>query len=224
MSPPHDSGDVVHEPASLAISFVTRPLGTSLAIWDVPSPVVIGTRFSLKVGAKSEGSSVLTGATVEVLDEAGALVGRGQLGEVPWVGTGALYWTDVELTAPLIEGMRSWSVRLLAIESGLPHAESMASFSAPSVKPPDCRLKITFTDKDTDMPIKGADVRLGPFHAITDALGRAELAIPGGCYDVNVWHCDYEVLPVNVQIDDDVTLQLRGIPVPEEDPSARWMM
>jgi hypothetical protein len=106
----------------------------------------------------------------------------------------------------------------------LPLGESVATFSAASVAPPECRITIALTGNETDLPIEDADIRLGAFRATTDTSGRAELAVPRGAYDVTVWHPRFEVLPVNVQIDDDVTLQLRGIAVPEEDPSARWMM
>ena len=43
--PRQEIGGVVHEQASLPIAFETKPLGSSVAIWDVPSPVVTGERF-----------------------------------------------------------------------------------------------------------------------------------------------------------------------------------
>src|SRR5438067_1748255 len=51
--PAHESAGVRHEEAALAITITTSPHGTSLAAWDIPSPVVLGTRFTIKVGAKS---------------------------------------------------------------------------------------------------------------------------------------------------------------------------
>jgi hypothetical protein len=81
---------VVHEQTSLPIVFATRPLASSVAIWDVASPVVVGERFTIKVGAKSAVSCGLDGATVEILDEAGTVVGSGRLGGTPWEGTCAL--------------------------------------------------------------------------------------------------------------------------------------
>jgi hypothetical protein len=86
------------------------------------------------------------------------------------------------------------------------------------------RLTITFADKETDVPIENADIRLGPFRATTDAGGRAELWIPAGQYEVNVWHRSYEAPPTTLNVNGERVLRLQGITVPEEDPSARWMM
>lgn len=217
-------GGVVHEQASLPIVFATRPLASSLAIWDVPSPVVIGERFTVKVGVKSAAACGLEGATVEILDGADTVVGRGRLGGTPWVGTCALYWTEVDLPAPAREGIVSWLARFHRTDVPLPHREAQARFSVAAVRPPECRLTITFADKETAQPIDNAHIRLGPFRAITDAAGRAELLIPVGRYEVKIWHTAYQTPHMTVDVDGDVALELSGVNVPEEDPSARWMM
>jgi hypothetical protein len=222
--PSQEIRGVVHEQVSLPITFVTRPLASSLAIWDVPSPVVIGGRFRVKVGAKSSGACALKGAPVELLDGAGTVVGSGHLGDAPWEGTTALYWTDVELTAPLNEGIVSWSVRFAPTDTEVPHDEAAASFSFAAVRPPDHQLTITLIEKDTEKPIENAHIRLGAFRTLTDACGVAHLAMPKGTYEVKVWHAAYETAPTTVDVMDDVHLQLVGVAVPEEDPSARWMM
>ena len=215
---------IVHEPASLPTSFETKPFASSLAIWDVPSPVVIGERFRVKVGAKSSGACALGGATVELLDDAGTLVGSGHLGDVPWEGTTALYWSEVELPAPLNESVVSWSARFAPADTEVPHDAAAACFSFAAVKPPDHQLTITFIEKDTEKPIENAHIRLGPFRTLTDASGVAQLSMPKGTYEIKVWHAGYEAAPTTVDILNDVTLQLVGVAVPEEDPSARFMM
>lgn len=222
--PRQEIGGVVHEGVSLPVTFTTRALMSSLAIWDVPSPVVIGGRFTIKIGAKSSASCELKGAKVEVLDDAGTLVGRGQLGDVSWEGTAALYWTEVELPAPPDEGIVSWSARFAPADLELPHDEAVACFSFAAVRPPDHRLTITFVEKETEKPIENAHIRLGPFRALTDAGGAAQLSMPKGTYEIKVWHAGYEAPPTTVDIIDDVTLRLVGVAVPEEDPSARFMM
>ena len=40
----------------------------SLAVWDMPMPVVAGEKFSIKIGAKSASSRGLAGRRVEVSD------------------------------------------------------------------------------------------------------------------------------------------------------------
>jgi hypothetical protein len=217
-------GGVVHEQASLSIAFATRPLASSLAVWDVASPVVMGERFTVKVGAKSAAACGLEGATVEILDEGGTVVGSARLGGTPWEGTRALHWTDVELPAPLREGIVSWLARFPATDIPLPHTEAEARFSVAAVGPPECRLTIVFADKETEEPIENAHIRLGAFRAITDARGRAELSIPVGRYEVKVWHPAYETPSTEIDVNGDLALQLPGVNLPEEDPSARWMM
>jgi hypothetical protein len=220
-------GDVVHEETSLPVTFVTRPLGSSLAIWSVPSPVVIGERFTVRIGAKSSASCVLKGAAVEVRDDEGTIVGSGRLGDVPWEGTAALYWTAIELPAPPRPGILSWSVRFLPgqTEDGLPYDEAAASFTFAAVRPPDCRLTITLVDRHASTPIENAHIRLGPFRTLTDASGIARVALPKGTYEITVWHAGYETDPATVDIADaDVALRLVGTAVPDEDPSAWWAM
>mgnify|MGYP003343211856 CR=1 FL=1 len=72
----------------------------SLAVWDVPMPVVAGERFTMKVGAKSSAGHSLTHRKVEVCTAAGSVVASGVLGEAPLAGTEALYWTALEAPAP----------------------------------------------------------------------------------------------------------------------------
>ena len=66
---------------------VTRSSNTiSLAVWDVPMPVVAGETFSIKVGAKSASGRALAGCRVEVSDASGAVVASATLGEAPLAG------------------------------------------------------------------------------------------------------------------------------------------
>jgi hypothetical protein len=214
----------VHEHATLPIVFATKPVATSLAVWDVPSPVVTGAGLRVKVGAKSSIACTLKGATVEFLDDAGGVVGRGQLGDTPWEGTTALYWTEVELVAPASAGIVCWTARFAGADTELAHGEGVAQFSFAVVQPADHRLTIRLIEKETEKPIENAHVRLGPFRSLTDASGVAELSMPKGTYELKVWHTSYETPPTVVEITDDLTVQLLGVAVPEEDPSARFMM
>src|ERR1700756_5757475 len=50
--PSHESDGIRHEECTLPICVMTLPHATSLAVWAVPSPVVMGERFRIKVGAK----------------------------------------------------------------------------------------------------------------------------------------------------------------------------
>lgn len=222
--PRQDIRGITHEGVSLPISFEAKPIPTSLAVWDVPSPVVTGQRLTVKVGAKSSIGCPLKGANVEFLNEHGAVVGRGQLGDAPWEGTAALYWTVVELVAPATDGVVSWTARFAGATTELVHSEGVAHFSFAAVKPGDHRLTIRIIDKETEKPIENAHVRLGSFRSLTDASGVAELSMPKGTYEVRVWHAAFEAPPTVVDVTEDLTVQLLAVAVPEEDPNARFMM
>ena len=119
--PPHEIAGTHYAEAVLDVPVRVTPQATSLAVWDVPSPAVVGTSFVIKAGAKSAADAPLAGCAIEVCDDAGEVAGRGVLSDAPLPGTGALYWTDVQLQAPRNEGVATWSVRFDASELDLPH-------------------------------------------------------------------------------------------------------
>jgi hypothetical protein len=123
--PRHEVDDAVHEESSLVVSFTTRPHTTSMAVWDVPSPVATNRLFKVKVGVKCSAMCQLAGQLIEVCDEAGIQIADGRLGETPWPGTSALYVGEVELTAPATEGISAWSARFppqRGCRDGVPNA------------------------------------------------------------------------------------------------------
>src|SRR3954463_13583226 len=66
---PHEAADIRHEPCALSLTVTSIPHGTSLAVWDIPSPIVKGERFAIKVGAKSAADAELKGLEIAVLDD-----------------------------------------------------------------------------------------------------------------------------------------------------------
>jgi hypothetical protein len=222
--PSHESAGVLHEECTLPICVRTKPHGTSLAVWAVPSPVVMGERFNIKVGAKSSAGSELKGKKILISDQAGAVIARGSLRETPWPGTSALYWTEVELPAATQEGMFWWSVNFAAAELETPHDGSTSKFSVAIVRPPEHRLTVEVFEKDTKAPIEDAQVRLGAYRAATDPSGRAEVAMPKGTYDLTVWKVGYEAPGRTVDIHEDVSIRIEVAIVPPENPDAAWLM
>jgi len=218
------AGDDFHEQASLTLTFATTPIITSMAVWDISSPVIVGERFKIKVGVKSSHGSALTGALVEILDSNGECKGVGKLGALPWEGTAALYWAEFEVTAPSEDGPTRWSAKFGANENGLAHDEAVLPFTFVAVNPPDHKLTIVILDKETEAPIQEAHVRLGYFRAVTDADGRADLAMPGGKHEVQAWMVSHELAPTVIDVKEDMTIRLKATAIPEEDPGARWSM
>jgi hypothetical protein len=220
----HGLKEKLHEQATLAISFVTTPLATSLAIWDAPSPVIVGEPFKVKVGVKSSRGCRLTGAEVELLDDSGERKGIGALDENVWEGTTALFWTEIDAVAPEKEGLTSWSAQFAATDGELPHQAAVAQFNFLAVKPPDHKLTIMIFDEQTGAPIENAQVRLGCYKAATDACGVAEIFVPFGRYEVSAWMVAHELRRTSIEVTADMTVRLMAIALPEEDPGAPWMM
>jgi len=191
----------------------------SLAVWDVPMPVVAGEKFPIKIGAKSATGRALAGGRVEVSDVKGAMVASGALADAPLDGTEALYWTALEMPAPARQELAEYAVRFVGDQG-----EAMASrFSVVAAAKPEHRLSVKVTEQRTAAALDGVEIRLGPFHARTDAAGRAELRVCKGAYQLQLWRNAHNAPPRPINIDGDVSVELTMMHVPEEHPDARWV-
>src|SRR5215475_12329678 len=76
---PHEAADIRHEPCALSLTVNSIPHGTSLAVWDIPSPLLNGERFAVKLGAKSAADAELKGLQIAVFDDGDKVVARGRL-------------------------------------------------------------------------------------------------------------------------------------------------
>lgn len=192
----------------------------SLAIWDVPVPVIAGEVFSIKVGAKSSSGRALSRCRIDVSDAAGTVVASGQLGDAPWMGTEALYWVALDVPSPHPGQVADYNVRCLATES----SETVASrFSVTTTEKPECTLSITVKEESTAEALGGVELRLGPFHARTDASGHAELRVRKGKYQLHLWRNGHIAPPRTIHLYENANLELTMLHVPEEHPDARWV-
>jgi hypothetical protein len=215
---------VHHAAEPLSITVAVKPQTTSLAVWAIPSPVVMGQAFDIKAGAKSAGDFKLAGRAIEVRDEGGTLLAQGNLGDAPWPGTSGLYWTELRLQAPDAEGTGAWSVRFAAADVDLPHDGATTTFSVAVTRPADHRLTVKVLEKDTATPVEAAEVRLGVYRATTNAGGMAAIEVPKGTYELVVWKVGYDVPILSAEVTDDRTVELEATVVPEDDPDAAWQM
>src|SRR5262245_26024550 len=110
----------------------TSPLHTvNVVAWDVPSAIVAGERFRLKVGIKCASECDLTNSDFVVFDHEGTQLTRRTMPGDCWPGTTALYVAEVELEAPAAEGLYAWSAQSPSTALGaspesdveIPHAE-----------------------------------------------------------------------------------------------------
>jgi hypothetical protein len=175
-------------------------------VWDLASPVVAGRRTTLKVGVACSCGCNLTDTSVDIHNETGTNVGGGTLGPTPWPGTSALYWTELEVTAPGAEGAYSWTLEATAREPSHQQVSSTVRFIA--VKPPEHRVTLKVVEKETGVPVEAVELRLGIFRAATNEAGVAQVEVPGGTYDVTAWKIGYEMLSRTADVAGDVRLQL----------------
>ena len=189
----------------------------SLAVWDVPMPVVAGETFSIKVGAKSASGRALAGSRVEVSDAKGAVVASGTLGDAPWAETEALYWTALDVPAP---ASRRWPTT----PCGFPATgEAMASrFSVAAAAKPEHTLTVKVTERDTAAALGGVEIRLGPFHARTDKPAAPNARLQGRVSASALAHRAYRAARSR-SASTATQLALTMVHVPEEHPDARWV-
>ena len=221
--PSQDSEGLVHEAGSLPMTIRTMPHDTSLAVWGVPSPIVIDHPFRIHVGATCSAGCELKGKEIQIFDEHGASIARGMLGDTPWEGTRALYWTAVDLAAPPREGATSRSVRFAPTELRLPHGGASARFGFETVKPPQHAVTVKVVEKDAGTPVEDAQVRLGVYFADSNSDGLARVAMPRGTYSLDVLKTGYEALSQVLEVNGDVTVEVEVTVIPPENPDAYWL-
>jgi len=213
--------NVTHD-GVLHLGIKTRAQTSSLAVWSIPSPVTTGENFEIAVGAKSESGYPLAGTAIEVCDQDGTVVGRAKLGDTPWEGTTALYWTPVTLAAPTALGMLTWSVRYTAGGAELPHDGSSAVFSFVVAAPPEHQLTVRVAAEEG--PVADAQVRLGAFRGVTDAAGVAQLHLPSGHYDLMVWKAGYQAPVRSIEVGHSMAVDVEALKLPEENYDTHWRM
>jgi hypothetical protein len=191
--PKHESDDVAYNEAAASFSFVVQSHATSVLVWDVPTAVAVGERFRFKVGIKCSNKCQLAGTEFGILDQDGALIATAALGSEPAPGTDALEFAEVELEAPEKAGLFQWSAKLpggdivpLGSEVALPHDGSAVTFGARAVDPPDFVVTVEAVDADKQTPIKGAQVVMDPYRAVTDERGLARVRVAKGEYKLFV--------------------------------------
>ena len=190
---------------------------TSLAVWDVPMPVVAGEKFPIKVGVKSASGRALAGGRVEVSDMSGKVLASGMRGDAPWAGTEALYWVALDVPAPAKEQIAEYAVRFAGDDTSTSH------FSVAATARPEHRLTVNVTEQSTAAALVGVEIRLGPFHARTDAAGQAELRVCKGEYQLQLWRTAHNAKPKPITINGDASVALTMVHVPEDHPDARWV-
>lgn len=188
---------------------------TTLAVWDLQSPLIVSRQATVKVGAKCSAGCEITGRNIEICNDAGARIGSATLGSTPLAGTSALYWTEVQFIAPDAEGPCAWTVRFSEDDSTPQHREASSRFRFVTVKPPEHCVTVEVMAKDSETVLTDVEIRLGFYRGTTDGTGMAKVDVPKGSYELNVWKSGFEHLSRGIEVAGDVTLQLQLIAAPE---------
>lgn len=218
------------EDAAAQFSFTVKAHSTRLVVWDVPSTVEGGEKFSVKIGVKCSSECRPDGWTVEVSDQDGKARATAPLSDEPSPGTSALYFAEVDLSAPDEEGLHAWEVRASVgsgvddVEGGppeiladdaaggpaatdLPHTEGIAAFGVRVVPQPECLLTVLAIDMESQTPVEGAKVVVHPYNTLTDERGVAELRVPKGEYRLFVSGKRYFPFRSDGDVKADVTIR-----------------
>ncbi len=211
-----------HAEARLEVTSSVLPHTTSLAVWGVPSPFT-GSAFRVTVGVKCSAGCDMAGRAVEVLDEKGAPLATGTLGDGPRAGTSAVYAADVELSAPATPGVFTRTARFAGTEDGVPHLGASASFTFRSLDPPEHVVAVRVVPKGFEPRAAGIEVWVGAYRGETDALGVARVGVPKGTFEISAWRVDLEPTSkhFDVTCDTEVELVIEPRRVVDED-AAHW--
>ena len=190
---------------------------THVVAWDIPSAVVVGERFRIKVGIKCSHDCRLTNRGFGIYDHEETQVATGALSGDRWPGTTGLYVAEVELGAPATDGLYIWSVKDPGSEVGIPHAEGSTSFGVRVVSHPEYLVTVEAVDQISQMPLVGARVVMHPYKAVTDERGIAEVRVAKGAYRLFVSQTTYLTFGLSVEVTADMTAraELDLEPVPE---------
>jgi hypothetical protein len=207
-----------------------RPTGgkshrTSVAVWGAPTPVTVGSTFTVKVGVKCSEGCRLAGQVVRVSDEAGSCVAEGRLGEMPWPGTRGLHVAELGLPATATEGLSHWRGSFPGDAIAPPHESASTLFSFRTVQRPEHTVVVEVKERESGAPLEGVGVFLGIYRAATDARGRAELKLPKGAYTLAVRRRGFEAPSLSVAVDRELTfsLQMGLVPEADHDRNEVWM-
>jgi len=204
VSPPVVRQRVSCPEATSTVSFDVKPHTTNVVVWDIPSAIVVGERFKVKVGIKCAHECPLAGRSFEVWSHEATLIGSGKLSDERWPGTSALYVGEVELDAPVQEGLYTWTVKSPSTFE-IPHAEGSASFGVRAVTHPECLVTVEAIDQVSQAPVSGARVVMHPYKAVTDERGVAQVRVAKGAYQLFVSQTRYLTFGVPVEVAADMT-------------------
>ncbi len=173
----------------------------------MPWAIERGETFSVKLGIKCSSECRPDGWTVEVHDQDGKRRASATVSGERWPGTTALYYAEVDLSAPDTEGLHAWDAKIPVDGLDIPHAQCIAPFRVRVVPTPECLLTVVAIDMKNRSPVQGAKVVVHPYEAFTDEHGVAEVRLPKGEYRLFVSGGKYFPYRSDGVMKEDVTIR-----------------
>jgi len=185
----------------------------NVVAWDIPSAIVAGETFQMKIGVKCAHECDLANMDFGIFDEKGTQIATGTLPAESWPGTTGLHVAEVELEAPAAEGLYTWSVKSPSTKLGtspgtdgeLTHAEESVSFGVRVVANPEYLVTVETVDGIDHTPLSGARIVMHPYRAVTDEHGIAKVRVAKGTYKLFVSQTRYVTFGLPVEVDADMT-------------------
>lgn len=186
-----------------------------VASWGIPSSIVCGEEFSIKIGARCTRGCTLTGHEIQVCDHAGLVIAAATLGELIESVEGPLFCAEPTLQAPTEEGRYRWKVQFVPSELEIPHDEVVSSFAFSVTPQADHVVTVKALEKDTRSPVNNARITLRPhyyrgwnYRGQTDESGTARVCAPKGKYQLYVAGEQNEKLVPSLEVEGDLTIEI----------------
>ena len=182
-----------------------EPHALNVVAWDIPSAIVAGEKFRMKVGIKCADECDLANTNFGIYDDEGTQLASGTFPAERWPGT-ALHVAEIELDAPAAEGLYTWSVKSFSGTDGeVAHAEESITFGVRVVANPEFLVTVEAVDQSDQAPLSGARVVMHPYRAVTDERGVAKVRVAKGAYKLFVSQTRYVTFGLPVDVEGDMT-------------------
>jgi hypothetical protein len=209
---PKEEENTLHIPASSSFSFIVESHMISLSSWDMPFPVIVGSKLTLKAGARCVGDCKLAGEQITLYDQQGSLLATGILGEEPHKDTVGLYWTELELDAPGETGVHEWELKFSQPDRLPAHDDASHTIVFRAARPPEHLLTIEVFCDFKKEPVENALVAITSeglsYRAWSDNAGTVTFNVPKGEYRLLVTADDHLALDPEdtITVDSDLTI------------------
>lgn len=220
--PAHTTREISYREVSADISFTVKPHAIRVLAWDVPTAVVGGEAFKMKIGLKCSSECQFAKEALgikdfQVLDHEGVEIARGEISGDLWPETTGLYFTEIKLDAPSSEGLYNWSVTCSGANGSVPHAGGTATFGLRVVGQPEHLISVEAIDKASQTPLGNARIVMHPYATVSNEKGLAQIRVAKGRYQLFVAQTAYLTFgqPVEVAADMSIRAELDLELIPE---------